>query len=180
MLHWARQHLLLSTVFLFTNVILISALVFIGIIIYFLKTSDDRAPGPWFSFDESNAYYSVKKDELNNYWLVYSNEKRNDQGITFNFGFSKIFLRKDDKFSSVTVANPEVQETDLKMNNGSMYIGNSKVELDPYLGKSLRIQGSFRKTYTNTQCISGKCHQIFTDPKIKAAVIDIKSIKVLQ
>lgn len=49
---------------------------------------------------------------------------------------------------------------------GAYYIGNSAIDLAPYVGKTVKIKGDFPKNAfdneTNEQCIKGTCHPIFT------------------
>ncbi len=74
-------------------------------------------------------------------------------------------------------------------NSGKYYVGNSKVNLENYVNKNVKINGSFPQTWTdnttNTQCVAGNCHKIF-EPKFwqgqnpETSVIHIDTVKVAE
>ncbi|MFH1535816.1 MAG: hypothetical protein ABIC96_01965 [Patescibacteria group bacterium] len=58
-------------------------------------------------------------------------------------------------------------------NNDSVFVGNSKIELDPFVGKKVIIKGDYSGRIGKQQCIVNKCHPL------EGAMIDIESIKLL-
>lgn len=55
-------------------------------------------------------------------------------------------------------------------------VGNSKVELDSFVGKKIVIKGNYSGRVGNQQCIVNKCHPIGG----KSAMIDIDSIQEVE
>jgi len=55
-----------------------------------------------------------------------------------------------------------------------VFVGTSQVELDPFVGKKVVIQGSYSGRIGNQQCIVNKCHPL------KGAMIDIYSIQEVE
>ena len=146
---------------------------------YSLITEPDRTPSPTFSFNDPQAYYIIRKDRFDNYWISYDNLQRDDQIIKFPTLIGEVSLEKYNNLYTMNVDTSidRSKKPDRLGTTISMFIGNSKVELEPFLGKPLKIKGSFRKTYSDTQCIVEKCHKFSTrQPYTKAAVVDIESI----
>ncbi len=56
----------------------------------------------------------------------------------------------------------------------SILVGNSPIDLDPYIGKSLKITGWFKDTYGYRQCVVDSCRELQT----KSVVIDITKIEL--
>lgn len=75
---------------------------------------------------------------------------------------------------------------DIDDEKGEYYVGNSTTQLEQFVGKQVRIQGDFPKTWyeneAKQQCIMGKCHDIF-HPKFweaqdqRTTVINITSVE---
>lgn len=59
-------------------------------------------------------------------------------------------------------------------NTDSVFVGTSQVELDPFVGKKIVIQGNYSGRIGNQQCIVNKCHPL------KGAMIDIDSIQEVE
>ncbi|GAA5154297.1 hypothetical protein GCM10023321_25870 [Pseudonocardia eucalypti] len=57
---------------------------------------------------------------------------------------------------------------------GTLLIGQSTVELAPYVGKPIRFQGSVNYNATQ-QCIRNRCHKLF-GPSEKGAAINIERV----
>lgn len=55
-----------------------------------------------------------------------------------------------------------------------VFVGTSKVELDPFVGKKIIIHGNYSGRIGNQQCIVNKCHPL------KGAMIDIDSIQEVE
>lgn len=56
-------------------------------------------------------------------------------------------------------------------NNDEVFVGNSKVDLDPFVGKRISIKGNYSGRIAKQQCIINKCHPL------TGAIIDIDSIQ---
>lgn len=59
----------------------------------------------------------------------------------------------------------------------NVMIGDSRPQLDDFVGKSIRIVGTFDLAGKSTQCIGGKCHLIFGNDEVEAVVINIENIE---
>lgn len=71
---------------------------------------------------------------------------------------------------------------------GKNMIGNSKVDLEPFIGKKVKIERDLSRVPKNAsypimakeQCIRNKCHPIFKEnPKQESEVFDISSITIV-
>lgn len=60
------------------------------------------------------------------------------------------------------------------------YVGKSKVNLEPYIGKTVHIIGRFplqpSDPTTTMQCIQDKCHQLFKDTNGSTWAVDIDAV----
>ena len=56
-------------------------------------------------------------------------------------------------------------------NKDMVLVGNSKVALEPFIGKRIKISGNYSGRIGEKQCIINKCHAL------KGAMIDIDSIQ---
>jgi hypothetical protein len=72
---------------------------------------------------------------------------------------------------------------------GDYYVGQSAVQLEPFINKRVKIEGDFPANAfdneTNTQCISNTCHQIFLpkpweNKNQTASTIHISAIQLAQ
>ena len=61
-------------------------------------------------------------------------------------------------------------------NRIGVMIGASKVDIERYLGRRVKVQGNFRERPSNKQCIVDRCHQIFSNPKQTAVLVDIDQV----
>lgn len=68
-------------------------------------------------------------------------------------------------------ADPNYPNYFVVHNTDEVFVGNSQVELDPFVNKKIVIQGSYSGRVGNQQCIVNKCHPL------KGAMIDIDSIQ---
>ena len=72
--------------------------------------------------------------------------------------------------------NYTVAYRDLKQTITNVMVGRSYIDIERYVGKNVRIEGRFSDYPSNTQCVRGKCHILFADPKQNAVVVDIDRI----
>lgn len=59
--------------------------------------------------------------------------------------------------------------------NIQILVGKSQVDLDEYVGKNLKIIGSYSGRVDDVQCIKDKCHKI-----AKSLVVDIKNVNIVE
>lgn len=174
MIRWIKQKPLIHVPIVIFGIILLLIVLAGGFIAYSLKVGEDTAPGPSFSFDEPNAVYKIEKRE-EDYWITYQNLDREDNVFKASLGNTEVRVDKYGDAHSVGIGQ---KFEDSKGTSVAMFIGNSQVDLEPFLGKSLKIKGSFRRTFTNEQCIINNCHKLSPYPEFRAAVVDIEAVEV--
>jgi hypothetical protein len=67
---------------------------------------------------------------------------------------------------------------------GVMMVGESLVELEPYLGKEVKIDGRFPRSISDyssfeakQQCIAGRCKPLFPSKEMSAFVVHIQALR---
>lgn len=143
-----KQKKLFKAIGIVIGIIVISI---IGFIIYMRFFFEDSVPH-FFPFDDPDATYTVQKEEF--YSLRYnSTSDRNksiDCGTDNGIRTCKEVITKD----------------------YTIIIGNSPVDLDPFIGKQLIVTGNFDST--KEQCIKGECKSLSSS----WAVANIESIAI--
>lgn len=104
--------------------------------------------------------------------------------IKENIFVPKAFFPLDDPMAAYTLVKTDdlywvVYDTPIasdstKLSHAAILVGKSQVDLDPYLGKIVRLKGHFNPFFQTQQCILGNCHTFAG--KQQAVVIDIESI----
>lgn len=87
--------------------------------------------------------------------------------FTLNDPIAYYSIKKTDNTDSNYPNYFVVHDTD------EVFVGTSQVELDPFVGKKIAIQGNYSGRIGNEQCIVNKCHSLSG----KSAMIDIDSIQ---
>lgn len=104
------------------------------------------------------------------FYKISFNEGPPNPFFTFNEPDAFYSIKNTNDLYWVVYKNPS---RDNEYARGSeILVGKSEVELEPYLGKDLIINGSFRDSYGKAQCIINKCK----DFTYNSLVIDIQNI----
>ncbi len=135
---------------LYYGLVMVIAVATVAFMSYFAWSLMTDQPPDFFPFDDPEATYTVTKRN-DRYMLLY--DSKGDRNTTYVC----------DQMSGTTSCRTEVNR------NIEVMIGNSDTELEPLVGKSVKITGDF--VSSNKQCIAGKCQDIGN-----WAVLDIHSI----
>ena len=110
----------------------------------------DYSPIPDYDLNDPNEEFTIREDNIGNYMLhVYNRNNKLEYNLP-------PFITK---------------------NQPSYYVGESKVDLEPYVGKTISIKGHFAIKTTDTQCMAGRCHKLFSHGG-KASVVNIDAVSI--
>jgi hypothetical protein len=58
-------------------------------------------------------------------------------------------------------------------------VGTSRVSLAGFVGKTVRVRGTFADYPSNRQCVAERCHRLFETERMHAVVVDIESVEAV-
>lgn len=157
MLSLFKQDPFLHIIFIFVSLIFVLLIGLIGFFVYEFASGnafkdEDRSIPVEFSLNDYHAKYTIQKNDY--------------PGITY---YSVVYT-PDDPSKNYYMNTGNIHEKSL-----DVVISNSKVNLEPYVGKNVKIDGAYNYYFSKTQCIQGVCKNLGFP-----AQIDINSLQQVQ